>query len=213
MMWTPAIIAGGRSVERQGERGGMHGGTRAGLRAASDVLVAVTAVLTVTASRWPWFQATLTPPDPDGQVMAPSGAATGVYAHASLWAAVGLAAAQIALLAARYYPGGRLRVPGDGDLLVLGSGLVCLLVTADTLIIPRPWFNILSRDGWWVLPPLWEGTPYPIDGTTLFMTWSYGATVAIAAALVSLAATIASLVVTKARAPRPDAAPALLPRP
>ena len=191
----------------------MRAGTQARLEAACGMLVAVAAVLTIVASGWPWFQATLTPPDPDSLVVAPSGAATGVYAHPSLWAAAGLAVVQIALLAARYYPGGRLRVPGDGDLLVLGSGLVCLLVTADTLIIPRPWFQILSRDGWWVLPPLWEGTPYPVGGATLLMTWSYGATVAIAAAFASLAAAIASLVVTKARAPRPDAAPVLPPRP
>lgn len=191
----------------------MRAGTRAGLRTALDAIVAITALLTVMASRWPWFQATLTPPDLTGIVMAPSGAATGVYAHPSLWAAVALAVAQIALLAARYYPGGRLRMPGDGGLLVLGSGLVFLLVTADFLIIPRPWFNILSRDGWWVLPPLWEGRPYPLDGTTLFMTWSYGATVAIAGAVASLAAAIASRALSKARAPRPDATPALLPRP
>jgi len=189
----------------------MHAGTRARLRMASDVLVAVAAVLTITAARWPWFQATLTPPDLTGMVMAPSGVATGVYAHPSLWAAVGLAVAQIALLAARYYPGGRLRVPGDGGLLVLGSGLVCLLVTADTLIIPRPWYDILNKAVGVPFP--WEGTPYRLDGTTLFMTWSYGATVAIAAAFASLAAAIASLVVTKARAPRSDATPVLLPRP
>lgn len=191
----------------------MHAGTRAELRTVSDVLVAVTAVLTITAARWPWFQATLTPPDLTGMVIAPSGAATGVYAHPSLWAAVGLAVAQIALLTARYYPGGRLRVPGDGGLLVLASGVVCLLVTADILIIPRPWFNILNKGGWSVLPPLWEGTPYPAGGSTLFMTWSYGATVAIVAAFASLAAAIVSLVVAKARAPRSDATPEFLPRP
>ena len=179
---------------------------------ACDVLVGVAAVLTIAASFWPWFQATLTPPDPDGLLLAPRGAATGVYAHPSLWAAVGLAAVQIALLAARYCPGGRLRVPGDGDLLVLGSGLVCLLVTADILIIPRPWFDILSRDGWWVLPPFWEGTPYPVGGSALFMTWSYGATVAIAAAFASLAAAIAALALAK-RAPSPVPAAALVPRP
>jgi hypothetical protein len=39
----------------------MNAGTRARLRVVSDVLVAVAAVLTVMASRWPWFHATLTP--------------------------------------------------------------------------------------------------------------------------------------------------------
>lgn len=191
----------------------MHKDARGRLRAACDFAVAVAAVVMTVASRWPWFQATLTPPDPGGLVMAPRGAATGIYAHTSLWAAVGLAAVQLALLAARYYPGGRLRVPGDGSLLVLGSGIICLLVTADTLIIPRPWFHILSSDGWSVLPPLWEGTPYHLDGTTLNMTWSYGATAAIAAAVASLAAAIAALVKARARAPRTDATPALPPRP
>jgi hypothetical protein len=38
----------------------MNAGTRARLRVVSDVLVAVAAVLTVMASRWPWFHATLT---------------------------------------------------------------------------------------------------------------------------------------------------------
>jgi hypothetical protein len=188
----------------------MHAGARAGLRAACDMLVAVAAVVTIMASRWPWFQATLTPPDLTGMVMAPSGAATGVYAHPSLWAAVGLAAAQIILLAARYYPGGRLRVPSDGDLLVVGSGLVCLLVTADTLIIPSPWYDILNKAVGVPFP--WEGKPYPLDGTTLLMTWSYGATVAITVAFASLAATMASLFVTEARAPRSVPAPVLMPR-
>ena len=191
----------------------MHKGARAGLRAACDVVVAVAAVLTIVASRLPWFQATLVPPDPDHQVVAPRGALAGIYAHPSLWAAVGLAAVQIALLAARYYPGRRLRVPGDGIVLALGSGLVCLLVTADTLIIPGPWVDILSRYGTWAIPVPWEGKPYPLDGTTLYMTWRYGATVAIAAAFVALAAAIISLVVARARTPRSEATPALLPRP
>jgi hypothetical protein len=45
------------------------------------------------------------------------------------------------------------------------------------------------------------------------MMWSYGETVAIAAAFASLAAAIASLVLTEARAPGSDATPVLLPRP
>src|SRR5690348_15018336 len=106
----------------------MGAGTRVGVRVACDVVVAVAAVLTITASSWPWFQATLTPADMAGLVPAPSGAATGVYAHPSLRVAVGVAAVQIGLLAARCYPRGRLRVPGDGVLLVFGSGVVCVLV-------------------------------------------------------------------------------------
>jgi hypothetical protein len=188
----------------------MHADTRAKLTAVCDMLVAITAVLTIMASLRPWFQATVEPPDPAG-LMAPSGALTGVEAHASLWAAVGLAAAQIALLSARYYPGRRLRVPGDGGLLTLGSVLICVLVTADTLIIPGPWAVILNNA--LGIPFPWEGRPVYGDGYTLFMTWRYGATIAIAAALASLAFTIASLVVTKARAARSDPKQVLLSHP
>jgi hypothetical protein len=177
---------------------------------ACDFVVAVAAVLTIMASRWPWFRATLTPADMMGLVPAPSGAATGVYAHPSLWAAVGVAAAQIALLAARYYPRGRLRVPGDGVLLVVGSSMVCLLVTADVLLVPGPWAQIMTPVG---VPFPWQGVPYPLDGATLVMTWSYGAVAAIAAATASLAAAIASLVLTRARAQRSDVTPVFPPRP
>jgi hypothetical protein len=174
------------------------------------MLVAITSVLTIMASLLPWFEATVTPPNPAG-LMAPTGALTGVDAHASLWAAVGLAAAQIAIMLARYYPGGRLRVPGDGALLTLGSGLMCLLVTADTLIIPVPWADLLNAT--LGVPFPWEGRPVHGDGYTLLMTWRYGATIAIAAVLASFAFAIASLVVTRGEAPRSVATPVLLPRP
>jgi hypothetical protein len=182
----------------------MAEGARAALRVACDVVVAVAAVLTIVASFWPWFQATLTP-DRTDVVNAPSGAASGVYAHPSLWAAVGLAAAQITLLTARYCLRGRLRVPGDNVILLLGSGLVCLLVTADVLLMPRPWIDIMAPVG---VPFPWEGKPVLYDGATLVMTWSHGATVAIGAAFASLAAAIASLALTT-RAPRSKSARAL----
>ena len=117
---------------------------------------------------------------------------------------------QIGLLAVRCYPRGRLRVPGDGVLLVVGSSMVCLLVTADVLLVPGPWAQIMTPVG---VPFPWQGVPYPLDGATLVMTWSYGATIAIAAAIASLAAAIASLVLTRARAQRSDVTPVFLPRP
>jgi hypothetical protein len=187
----------------------MHRDPRAEPRVAWDFVVAVAAVLTIMASRWPWFQATLTPADMTGLVPAPSGAATGVYAHPSLWAAVGLAAAQIALVAARYYPRGRLRGPGDGVLLVVVSSMVCLLVTADVLLVPSPWAQIMTPVG---VPFPWEGVRYPVQDATLVMTWSYGATVAIAAAVASLAAASVSLVFTM-RAPRSEPTRVVAPRP
>jgi len=96
-----------------------------------------------------------------------------------------LAVLQLALLLARYRPGGRLRVvPGYGFLMVTCSVLICLIVAADVVIIPGPWADILSING---VPIQWEGTPVALDGANLFMTWSYGAIVAAAAALASLA--------------------------
>jgi hypothetical protein len=182
----------------------MNLGSRAWRRAACGVVIAVTALLTIVASFWPWFQATLTSTGGGTEgLAASSGPATGVYAHPSVWAAVGLAAAQIALLATRYYPGGRLRVPGDDVLLAIASGLILPLVTADVLLVPGPWAQIMTPVG---VPFPWEGNPYPLDGATLVMTWSYGATVAIAAAIASLAAATSSLVVT------PDPALVLVPR-
>ena len=43
---------------------------------------------------------------------------------------------QIVLLLARSL-GRRLRVPGDGVFLVAGSALICLIVAADALLLPR----------------------------------------------------------------------------
>jgi hypothetical protein len=134
----------------------MHLGSRAWRRAACDVVVAVAAVLTIVASFWPWFQATLTSTGGTGWVPAPSGSATGVYAHPSVWVAVGLAAAQIALLATRYYPERRLWVPGDDVLLAIASGLMLPLVTADVLLVPGPWAQIMTPVG---VPFPWEGNP------------------------------------------------------
>jgi hypothetical protein len=164
------------------------------LNTACNAIIATAAVLTIMAPHWPWFLATLVPDlgGGCGEVRAPDGPATGLYAHASLWVAAGVAAAQLALLLVHYYPGERLRVPGDGVFLALGSALVCLIVAADFILIPGPWADILSHNGTWAVPFPWEGTPYSLDGCTLFMTWSYGGPVAGAAALTSLIAAIAS---------------------
>jgi hypothetical protein len=166
----------------------MRAGTRERLTGACDTLIAIAAVLIIVAVHWPWAHATLTPPAPD--VMKSPAQASGLYAHASLWAATAIAALQLALLVARYYPGGRLRVPGDGVLLALGSAVAYLIIGWDMLLMPAPWAdNYVIGDSatfpWWSRPEL-------LDGTTLVMTMSYGARVAAAAALTSLISAIAS---------------------
>jgi hypothetical protein len=186
----------------------MRAGPGTRLRVAFDTLIAVAAVLTIVAPRWPWFNATLLPlwpNDGDGPPMAPQGVATGLYAHGSLRVAAGVAAVQLALLLARHYPGGRLQVPGDGILLAIGSSLVCLIVVADAVFLPGRWIDILSVNGGVPFP--WEGKPVTEGGDTLVMTWSYGASVAVAAALASLALTMASPVAWSARTSRVLAAP------
>ena len=157
------------------------------------------------AVHWPWFQATITSPDSDGAAMEPSGAATGLYGHGSLWVATGIAVAQLVLLLARHVPGGRPRVPGDGALLAVGSILVCLIVTADLLALPHPWVVILS-DGGGVFPvpfPWWRSEP------GLVLTLGFGAVVAAAAAVASLAAAFASPGPVMTR-PASELAPGLL---
>jgi hypothetical protein len=166
----------------------MRAGTRERLTGACDTLIAVAAVLIVVAVHWPWAQATLTPPEPD--VMQSPGQATGLYAHASLWAVTGIAVLQLALLLARYYPGGRLRVPGDGVFLALGSGLACLVVAWDMLAMPAPWADIYVISDSASFP--WWGKPELLDGATLVMKMSYGAAVVAAAALASLISAIVS---------------------
>src|SRR5690348_4781207 len=68
----------------------MGTGTRRRLTGACDMLIAAAAVLIIVAVHRPWFQSTLTPPDPAGLVTEPRGAATGLYAHGSLWIAIGV---------------------------------------------------------------------------------------------------------------------------
>jgi hypothetical protein len=165
----------------------MRAGTRRRVTGACDALIAAAAVLIIVAAYWPWVQATLTPPDPE---MPPSGETSGLHAHGSLWVVAGIAVLHLALLLARYYPGGRLRVPGDGVLLALGSCLICLIVAGDMLALPGPWAGIYAVTD--TAPSPWWGSPDLMDGATLVMKMSYGAPVAAAAALTSLIAAIVS---------------------
>ena len=172
----------------------MRAGTRKRLTGACDTLIAAAAVLMIVAVHWPWFQATITPPDMVGLVMAPSGTATGLYADSGpLWAATWIAAVQLALLLVRYFPGGSIRVPGDGVFLALGSGLICFIVAFGVVGVPGPWADIMSINGTWQVPfPWWQGGPDLLDGATMVMTMRYGAPVAAAAALTSLISAVVS---------------------
>jgi len=108
----------------------MRAGTRTWLTGCFDAITAAAAVAVIVAAHWPWYVATLTPPD--DAVNAPSGTATGISAHVTLWVVTALAAAQLAVLLARHLRGDRHRVPGgDKGLLVLAAVLACFLVVVD----------------------------------------------------------------------------------
>jgi hypothetical protein len=179
----------------------MRAGTRTWLTGCFDAITAAAAVAVIVAPHWPWYVATLTPPDPDGNVHAPSGTATGISAHVTLWAVTALAAAQLAILLARHIRGGRHRVPGgDKGLLVLAAVLACLLVLWDADFMPHSWANILSMDGpmvqsaimWPAVKDLTQVFPGTNGPDTLRLTWTYGATTAVWAALTLLLASAAS---------------------
>lgn len=122
-------------------RGGAVARVDAGtlLKGCCDALGVAAVVLTAVAAHWPWFKATLLPPDGAGDlVVAPQGLAADLYAHRSLWVAVAAAVVVLALLAARYLAGGYLRVPDDGVFLVVAAMVACLIVAADALLKPGP---------------------------------------------------------------------------
>ena len=168
----------------------MRARTREWLTGSLDALLAVAAVLTIVAPHWPWYVATQTPPA--GNPIAPEGTAPGLPAHPTLWAVAGLAVVQLALLLARHARGGRLRVPGDRAWLVWVSVVVCFLVVVDADYLPPSWYfylNIVGESGP-VIWPRWDWVT-PADAT-ITLTWSYGAGVAVAAALTSLIAAVVS---------------------
>jgi hypothetical protein len=167
----------------------MRAVARMRLTRSLDALLAVAAVLTIVAPHWPWYVATQTPPG--GNLMAPEGTAAGLPAHPALWAVTGLAVVQLVLLLARHARGGRLRVPGDRAWLFWVSVLVCFLVAADADYLPDSWYsalNIAGESG----PLVWPRWYLWIPDAKITLTWSYGAAVAVAAALTSLAAAFVS---------------------
>jgi hypothetical protein len=164
--------------------------TEARLIAAGELPIGVAAAVLAAAPLLPWCTAVVKPLDPGENLaglMAPQGTIDGLYAHPSLKAVMVLAVLQLALVLARSYRGGHLRAPGYSYLLAVVSAIIFLIVAADVLFIAAPWEGILSVNGTFSIPDPWWGTPVPLDGATVVMTWRYGAIIALAAALASLA--------------------------
>jgi hypothetical protein len=147
-----------------------------------DAIVALAAVALAVSVFLPWFKAGVRLSGPDGPIsgtlILPTGTVGGTALHSYLWAAFALAVLQFTVLAARYVPGRpALRLPRYQTLMIVASGLSCVLVLAGMARKPAPWFGNIAVG----------------DGLSLAIEWDYGALVALGAAVISLAAAIAAV--------------------
>jgi len=171
------------------DEGRMRAGPRKWLTAFFEMVIAAAAVAVIVAPHWPWYVATQTPSG--GDLVAPEGTATGLSGHVTLWAVTGLAAVQLVLLLARHVRSGRLRVRGDQVWLVCIALVVCFLVVADADFLPASWYFHLNIAGE-SAPYIWPRSHVFIADASITLSWSYGAAVAVAAALTLLIASIAA---------------------
>jgi hypothetical protein len=147
-----------------------------------DAIVALAAVALAVSVFLPWFKAAVRLSGPSGSVsgtlILPTGTVDGIALHWYLWAAFAVAVLQFGVLAARYVPGRpALRLPRYQPLMIVASGLSCVLVLAGMVRKPAPWFGNIAVG----------------DGLSLAIEWDYGALVALGAAVISLAVAIAAV--------------------
>jgi hypothetical protein len=141
-----------------------------------DIVTAFAALVLAVSVFFPWFQATvqIMRTSEQGQLMSPKGTISGVELHQYLWAVVGLALLQFAILAAHYLPGRRgFTLPGYRQFLIITSGLNCAVVLASIAVKPDYWRGVK------MYPPF-----------HLVVGWGYGAAVALVAAIGTLGAAI-----------------------
>ncbi len=147
---------------------------------ANDLLIAAAGLVLAVSVFVPWFKATLRfkTSSAYGYLIDPPGTVSGITAHSWLWAVFALGLLHFVVLAARHAPARRaLRLPGYRQLLVVTSGLSCIAVLLAFAIRPDPWYGPVN------LP----------DTFYIVIDPSYGAIVAVGAALVSLGIAIAAI--------------------
>lgn len=146
---------------------------------ANDLIVALASVVLAVCVFVPWFNATVRTLNPEvsGTLIQPPGTATGIGVHEYLWAAFGLALLQFAVLAARYFPGRPVRLPGYREFLVVASTLCFIAVLTGLLMKPSSWFGNIDLG----------------DGMYIVIGWTYGGLIALGAAVISLAFTVAAI--------------------
>ena len=145
-----------------------------------DLIIAVSALVLAVSSVMPWYRATVRGrfAPVSGFLIQPRGTVSGLAGHAYLWAVFALALLEFVVLAARYAPGRHaFTLPGYRWILTITSGLICFAVLVAFVTKPTPWYGRIETGG----------ALYVVVG------WTYGAVVALAAAIVSLGVAISAL--------------------
>ena len=145
----------------------------------NDMIVAISGLVLAVSLFVPWFEATvrLKGSSLNGYLIDPKGTLSGMAVHAYLWAAFALALLQFVVLAVRYFPARRsLRLPGYQQLLVVTSALSCIAVLVAAVMKPSTWTGLQLGEGLYIV-----------------VNWTYGAVVALAAAVVSLAVAVSAI--------------------
>ena len=146
----------------------------------SDKIAALAGLVLAVSLFVPWFRAAVrirTAPSLNGFLINPQGSVSGIALHRYLWAVFALALLQIAVLAVRYAPSRTTAtLPGYKQFLVLISGLTCVGVLVAAVMKPAMWNGLQLGDGFYIV-----------------VSWSYGAVIALSAALVSFGIALAAI--------------------
>lgn len=137
------------------------------------MIVAVAALVLSVSVFVPWFKATVRVRGSavSGFLIEPKGTLSGIAVHGYLWVAFALALLQFMVLAVRHVPARRtVTLPGSRQLVALAAGLSCVAVL--TAVVMKP--------------ATWQGGNELGEGFYIVVGWTYGAVVALAAAIVSL---------------------------
>jgi len=147
---------------------------------ATDLIVAISALVLAVSLFVPWFQATVRIKGSlaTGFLIAPRGTVSGIAVHSYLWVVFGLALLQFVVLAGRYVPGRRgVTLPGYRQFLLAAASLSCVAVLVAAVMKPATWSGGNQLGG----------------GFYIVVSWTYGAVVALAAVVVSLAVMVSAI--------------------
>jgi len=147
---------------------------------ASDLIVAISALVLAVSLFVPWFQATVRIKGSlaTGFLIDPKGTVSGIAVHGYLWVVFALALLQFVVLAARYVPGRRaVALPGYRQFLLAAASLSCVAVLVAAVLKPTTWTGGNQLGG----------------GFYIAVSWTYGAIVALAAVVVSLAVLVSAI--------------------